>query len=80
MAALFSSQTEQTITIIIEDVNDNAPILSNLPSRIELPEDTPPEEIFTVVASDLDEAANSLLIYRIESVRTVPFSNQVKFV
>lgn len=63
------------ITIIIEDVNDNPPADLNLPSLIQLPEDTPQEEIYQVNSTDLDDGLNALVSYTIESVTLEPSSN-----
>lgn len=43
--------------MLVEDVNDNEPIFKPYPSVITVKEDSPPNILATVEATDLDEGA-----------------------
>ncbi|XP_066446708.1 protocadherin gamma-C5-like isoform X27 [Eleutherodactylus coqui] len=57
-----SGSTE--ITVIVSDINDNAPVFDQLRYRISVPENIPLNTtILRVTATDLDEGANAEILY-----------------
>ncbi|XP_074527695.1 protocadherin-16 isoform X1 [Halichoeres trimaculatus] len=61
-------QTEANITILVEDVNDNAPTFTHDLYQVTLPEHTPPgSAIVTVTATDRDSGENGKITYRVMS-------------
>ncbi|XP_028277727.1 protocadherin-16 [Parambassis ranga] len=61
-------QTEANITILVEDINDNAPAFTSDLYQITLPEHTPPgSAVITVTAADKDSGENGRITYRVLS-------------
>ncbi|MED6290165.1 hypothetical protein CHARACLAT_010303 [Characodon lateralis] len=61
-------QTEANITIVVEDINDNAPAFTHDLYQITLPEHTPPgSAVITVTATDRDSGDNGKITYRVMS-------------
>ncbi|XP_040006119.1 protocadherin-16 isoform X2 [Xiphias gladius] len=61
-------QTEANITILVEDINDNAPAFTHDLYQVTLPEHTPPgSAVVTVTATDRDSGENGKIIYRVMS-------------
>ncbi|XP_015235254.1 PREDICTED: protocadherin-16-like [Cyprinodon variegatus] len=61
-------QTEANITILVEDINDNAPVFTHDLYQITLPEHTPPgSAVITVTATDRDSGDNGRITYRVMS-------------
>uniref|UniRef100_A0A3Q1EDN5 Protocadherin-16 n=1 Tax=Acanthochromis polyacanthus TaxID=80966 RepID=A0A3Q1EDN5_9TELE len=61
-------QTEANITILVEDINDNAPAFTHDLYQITLPEHTPPgSAVITVTATDRDSGENGKITYRVMS-------------
>ena len=73
-----SSQIESfsvNLTVAIEDVNDNAPIISPLEPSYSISEDAPIDTVIaTVTATDIDIGENSTLRYSLTSPATSPFA------
>lgn len=60
--------TEANITILVEDINDNAPSFTNDLYQVTLPEHTPPgSAVITVTATDRDSGDNGRITYRVMS-------------
>ncbi|XP_019730252.1 protocadherin alpha-8-like [Hippocampus comes] len=58
--------TEKTITVVVSDVNDNSPEFSSSPYTFYITENnTPGAPVFSVKASDKDEADNAQISYQI---------------
>ncbi|KAL7390426.1 hypothetical protein ABVT39_020943 [Epinephelus coioides] len=61
-------QTEANITILVEDINDNAPAFTHDLYQVTLPEHTPPGSVVvTVTATDRDSGENGKITYRVTS-------------
>uniref|UniRef100_A0A7N9AP93 Protocadherin-16 n=1 Tax=Mastacembelus armatus TaxID=205130 RepID=A0A7N9AP93_9TELE len=61
-------QTEANITILVEDINDNAPAFTHDLYQVTLPEHTPPgSPIVTLTATDRDSGENGKITYRVMS-------------
>ncbi|XP_031728397.1 protocadherin-16 [Anarrhichthys ocellatus] len=61
-------QTEANITILVEDINDNAPAFTHDLYQVTLPEHTPPGSVvITVTATDRDSGENGKITYRVTS-------------
>uniref|UniRef100_A0A667YUI3 Protocadherin-16 n=1 Tax=Myripristis murdjan TaxID=586833 RepID=A0A667YUI3_9TELE len=61
-------QTEANITILVEDINDNAPTFTQDLYQVTLPEHTPPgSAVVTVTATDKDSRENGKVTYRVMS-------------
>uniref|UniRef100_A0AAZ3SHU6 Protocadherin-16 n=1 Tax=Oncorhynchus tshawytscha TaxID=74940 RepID=A0AAZ3SHU6_ONCTS len=61
-------QTEANITILVEDVNDNAPAFTHDLYQVTLPEHSPPgSPVVTVTATDRDSGENGKVTYRVMS-------------
>ncbi|XP_035482204.2 protocadherin-16 [Scophthalmus maximus] len=61
-------QTEANITILVEDINDNAPVFTHDLYQVTLPEHTPPgSAVVTVTATDRDSGDNGKITYRVMS-------------
>ncbi|XP_038820726.1 protocadherin-16-like [Salvelinus namaycush] len=61
-------QTEANITILVEDVNDNAPAFTHDLYQVTLPEHSPPgSPVVTVTATDRDSGENGKVTYRVTS-------------
>uniref|UniRef100_UPI0037E8DF2B protocadherin-16 n=1 Tax=Semicossyphus pulcher TaxID=241346 RepID=UPI0037E8DF2B len=61
-------QTEANITILVEDINDNAPAFTHDLYQVTLPEHTPPgSAVVTVTATDRDSGENGKITYRVKS-------------
>uniref|UniRef100_A0A8C4HPL9 Protocadherin-16 n=1 Tax=Dicentrarchus labrax TaxID=13489 RepID=A0A8C4HPL9_DICLA len=61
-------QTEANITILVEDINDNAPAFTHDLYQVTLPEHTPPgSAVVTVTATDRDSGENGKITYRVMS-------------
>ncbi|KAJ3589902.1 hypothetical protein NHX12_010743, partial [Muraenolepis orangiensis] len=60
--------TEANVTILVEDVNDNAPAFTQDLYQVTLPEHTPPgSPVVTVTATDRDSGENGRVTYRLLS-------------
>ncbi|XP_028322183.1 protocadherin-16 isoform X2 [Gouania willdenowi] len=61
-------QTEANITILVEDINDNAPAFTHDLYQVTLPEHTPAgSAVITVTATDRDSGENGQIVYRVMS-------------
>ncbi|KAM9348127.1 protocadherin-16 [Symphorus nematophorus] len=61
-------QTEANITILVEDINDNAPAFTHDLYQVTLAEHTPPgSAVVTVTATDRDSGENGKITYRVMS-------------
>ncbi|CAN9501862.1 unnamed protein product [Ophioblennius macclurei] len=61
-------QTQANITIVVEDINDNAPAFTHDLYQITLPEHTPAgSAVITVTATDRDSGENGRITYRVMS-------------
>ncbi|XP_053297977.1 protocadherin-16 [Pleuronectes platessa] len=61
-------QAEANITILVEDVNDNAPVFTLDLYQVTLPEHTPPgSAVITVTATDRDSGDNGKITYSVTS-------------
>uniref|UniRef100_A0A3Q3WF66 Protocadherin-16 n=1 Tax=Mola mola TaxID=94237 RepID=A0A3Q3WF66_MOLML len=61
-------QTEANITILVEDINDNAPAFTHDLYQVTLLEHTPPgSAVVTVTATDRDSGENGKITYRVMS-------------
>ncbi|KAJ7320114.1 hypothetical protein JRQ81_019625 [Phrynocephalus forsythii] len=59
-------ETEANVTVIVEDVNDNAPAFAQALYQVLLPEHTPAGSSFlTLSATDLDSGANGEVTYQL---------------
>ncbi|XP_066504787.1 protocadherin Fat 2 [Hoplias malabaricus] len=55
------------VKVYIDDINDNAPIISNLPHTLMISEETEPGDVlFQVLATDDDTGENGSIIYTLE--------------
>ncbi|XP_029457597.1 protocadherin-16-like [Rhinatrema bivittatum] len=67
-------ETQANVTIIVEDINDNAPEFMQELYQVILLEHTPPgSSIITVTATDRDNADNGKVTYRLTSVTNNAF-------
>lgn len=58
--------TTVNVTVLIIDINDNAPIFTNFPFNLSWPENRTSEElIHQIVATDADSGRNQLLVYEV---------------
>ncbi|KAG9351769.1 hypothetical protein JZ751_023020 [Albula glossodonta] len=61
-------QSEANLTVLVEDVNDNAPIFTQDLYQVMLPEHSPPgSPVITVTATDRDSGDNGKVTYRVMS-------------
>ncbi|KAJ8275586.1 hypothetical protein COCON_G00073380, partial [Conger conger] len=61
-------QSEANLTVLVEDVNDNAPIFTQDLYQVTLPERSPPgSPVITVTATDRDSGDNGKVRYRVMS-------------
>uniref|UniRef100_A0A8P4KCB1 Cadherin domain-containing protein n=1 Tax=Dicentrarchus labrax TaxID=13489 RepID=A0A8P4KCB1_DICLA len=68
--------SEKTISMFVSDTNDNSPKFSTSPYTFYISENNPPgASIFSVRASDCDEADNALISYHI--LRNTGYENKV---
>ena len=58
---------EKVITIIVEDINDNAPEFVSVPTSSLTPATQPGQVITTVQATDRDSNSNGLVTYRLDT-------------
>ncbi|CAB3223205.1 unnamed protein product [Arctia plantaginis] len=58
----------QSFLLLVEDVNDNEPIFKPYPSVITVKEDSPPNILTTVEATDLDEGAYGQVVYHLQEL------------
>lgn len=55
------------VKVYIDDINDNAPIISNLPHTLMISEETEPGDVlFQVLATDADTGENGSIMYTLE--------------
>ncbi|XP_036424414.1 LOW QUALITY PROTEIN: protocadherin Fat 2 [Colossoma macropomum] len=55
------------VKVFVDDINDNAPIISNLPHTLMISEETEPGDVlFQVLATDDDTGENGSIIYTLE--------------
>ncbi|KAJ8412516.1 hypothetical protein AAFF_G00128520, partial [Aldrovandia affinis] len=67
-------QSEANLTVLVEDVNDNAPIFTQDLYQVTLPEHSPPgSPVITVTATDRDSGDNGKVTYRVMSSSTEGF-------
>ncbi|KAJ8342522.1 hypothetical protein SKAU_G00324500 [Synaphobranchus kaupii] len=60
--------SEANLTVLVEDVNDNAPIFTQDLYQVTLPEHSPPgSPVITVTATDRDSGDNGKVTYRVMS-------------
>ncbi|KAG5844636.1 hypothetical protein ANANG_G00164590 [Anguilla anguilla] len=61
-------QSEANLTVLVEDVNDNAPVFTQDLYQVTLPEHSPPgSPVITVTATDRDSGDNGKVTYRVMS-------------
>ncbi|KAG7484455.1 hypothetical protein MATL_G00049540 [Megalops atlanticus] len=61
-------QSEANLTVLVEDVNDNAPVFTQDLYQVTLPEHSPPgSPVITVTATDRDSGENGKVTYRVMS-------------
>uniref|UniRef100_A0A8C1TQV9 Protocadherin-16 n=1 Tax=Cyprinus carpio TaxID=7962 RepID=A0A8C1TQV9_CYPCA len=61
-------QSEANLTVLVEDINDNAPTFTQDLYQVTLPEHSPPgSPIITVTATDRDSGENGKVTYRVMS-------------
>ena len=58
---------EKVITIIVEDINDNAPEFVSVPTGILTPNTQPGELLLTLHATDRDSNSNGLVTYKLKT-------------
>ncbi|XP_060850417.1 cadherin-23-like [Rhopalosiphum padi] len=56
----------QSFLLIVDDINDNAPIFKPYQNTIFVPEDSPPTVIATVEATDADEGPYGQVVYHLQ--------------
>jgi len=72
-----ASRKHQTASVHVNiiDCNDNAPVFSDIPSVINLPENSPAGSmVFDVDADDVDSGDNGFVSYSLVNADTVPFT------
>ncbi|MFT7803874.1 protocadherin-16-like [Arapaima gigas] len=68
-------QSEANLTVLVEDVNDNAPVFTQDLYQVTLPEHSPPgTPVITVTATDRDTGENGKVTYRMLSSSLHGFS------
>uniref|UniRef100_A0A8C9VBP1 Protocadherin-16 n=1 Tax=Scleropages formosus TaxID=113540 RepID=A0A8C9VBP1_SCLFO len=68
-------QSEANLTVLVEDVNDNAPVFTQDLYQVTLPEHSPPgTPVITVTATDRDAGKNGKVTYRVMSSTLHGFS------
>uniref|UniRef100_A0A8C2D2A3 Protocadherin-16 n=1 Tax=Cyprinus carpio TaxID=7962 RepID=A0A8C2D2A3_CYPCA len=61
-------QSEANLTVLVEDINDNAPTFTQDLYQVTLPEHSPPgSPVITVTATDRDSGENGKVTYRVMS-------------
>ncbi|MBN3320699.1 PCD16 protein, partial [Atractosteus spatula] len=61
-------ESEANLTVLVEDVNDNAPVFTQDLYQVTLPEHSPPgSPVVTVTATDRDSGKNGKVTYRVMS-------------
>ncbi|KAK2717587.1 hypothetical protein QYM36_006383, partial [Artemia franciscana] len=64
-----SSHITQSLLLLVEDINDNAPIFKPFPTSVEIPENGDfPKIIVTVEAIDRDDGAYGQVVYSLEEI------------
>lgn len=58
----------QSLLILVEDINDNAPIFKPHPTTLTIREDSGPGVITTVEATDADEGAHGQVLYHLQEL------------
>ncbi|XP_030375877.1 cadherin-23 [Scaptodrosophila lebanonensis] len=58
----------QSLLLLVEDINDNAPIFLPFQNAIEIPENTAPGVITTLEATDADEGAYGQVVYYLQEL------------
>ncbi|KAH8360154.1 hypothetical protein KR093_011089 [Drosophila rubida] len=58
----------QSFLLLVEDINDNAPIFLPYQNAIEIPEGSPPGVISTLEATDADEGAYGQVVYYLQEL------------
>ncbi|KAM8704917.1 hypothetical protein ACLKA7_009385 [Drosophila subpalustris] len=58
----------QSFLLLVEDINDNAPIFLPYPNAIEIPEGSAPGVISTLEATDADEGAYGQVVYYLQEL------------
>ncbi|KAB0799063.1 hypothetical protein PPYR_06943 [Photinus pyralis] len=61
----------QSLLLLVEDVNDNVPIFKPYQSTIILPEDSSPDVIATLQATDADEGAYGQVVYHMQGSQSL---------
>ncbi|KAL5011978.1 hypothetical protein ScPMuIL_010529 [Solemya velum] len=65
---------ETTLTVFVEDENDNPPVFTHQNYQVTLKELSPPHtHVITVIATDLDKGRNSVVTYRLGSSSSPSF-------
>uniref|UniRef100_H2ZT82 Cadherin domain-containing protein n=1 Tax=Latimeria chalumnae TaxID=7897 RepID=H2ZT82_LATCH len=68
-------QTEASLTLIVEDVNDNPPVFTQELYQVVLPEHIPPGSVIVMVtATDRDTGENGMVTYKVVSSTSDAFS------
>ena len=65
---------QQSLLILVEDVNDNVPVFQPFPNTVDVQENDEPDVILTLNATDRDVGAYGQVVYSLESDEDVPFS------
>ncbi|XP_066555914.1 protocadherin-16 [Amia ocellicauda] len=61
-------ESEANLTVLVEDINDNAPVFTQDLYQVTLPEHSPPgSPVVTVTATDQDSGENGKVTYRVMS-------------
>lgn len=70
-----SRRAVATVTVRVLDCNDHAPVFDPSPAEVSVEENRPAgSKVFTVRATDKDEAENGYVSYNLVNTNTVPFS------
>lgn len=59
---------EQSLLLLVEDINDNVPIFKPHPTTITVREDSNPGILTTVEATDADEGAHGQVVYYVQEL------------
>ena len=63
-----------SVNVRIDDENDNTPVFVNFPTTLSFPENqSSPQYVRTIVATDADSGSNSLLRYEIQNIPSTEF-------
>ena len=64
-----------SVTVTIEDINNNAPVFANTTYSFQIYDNTPVESfVYSISAKDADRGVNARTIYRITNTNPLPFA------